>query len=264
MSKLKQEIEEHFSLLTLVVNEIESECSNLIQTILYAKQNSLHPFIITPQQLIIELIKTLPHLKNSISYPLPLVQNNAYKYFNLISIKYYLSSERIVFVISIPLVSQENYFLIPLPVKNSNQNAHVFILPSINYLVLSENRNMYSTFKDLTHCKPLESNKLICENNEPIFLSNSRQICEIMLLTNPKEIPKNCDVRITNSINEIWHKLSNNSSWIYITPKEIDVTLSCNNYPLTNFLLNNVGIITLKENCKLYTSSIIISSDPTV
>ncbi|KAJ8935657.1 hypothetical protein NQ314_012706 [Rhamnusium bicolor] len=128
----------------------------------------------------------------------------------------------------------------------------------------SENRNMYSTFKDLTHCKLLESNKLICENNKPIFLSNSRQICEIMPLTNPKEIPKNCDVRITNSINEIWHKLSNNSSWIYITPKEIDVTLSCTNYPLTSFLLNNVGIITLKENCKLYTSFIIISSDPTV
>lgn len=87
---------------------------------------------------------------------------------------------------------------------------------------------MYTTFKDLKQCQSLEANQLICEHNEPIFLSNSRQVCEVTLLITHNRIPQNCNVGITCSFNEICQIIYPNS-WIYVS-NEIKTTISCANH----------------------------------
>lgn len=50
--ELKQTLEEQFSLTTLMLNELEIEYTTIINSTLFAKSNSLHPFIMTPELLV--------------------------------------------------------------------------------------------------------------------------------------------------------------------------------------------------------------------
>ena len=62
--ELKQTLDNHFNLLTLLISELETEFTNIIDTILFAKSNVLHPFVITPVHIIKELSKTNTYLRS--------------------------------------------------------------------------------------------------------------------------------------------------------------------------------------------------------
>lgn len=265
--EMKQTIEEHFAFLMLFTNELQNEISTIINAILFAKSNSVHPFVISPQQLINELMKTLPYLPTSATYPLPLNIQNSHFLLELTKIQYYFSEERIIFILRLPLVSQNQYYLynlIPLPVYRQKFQSYLFILPSIKFLVLSENRNVYTTLNSLENCKNIDQSNIICDNNEPLYFTNYRPICETELLSVMSTIPENCDTRTLHTSTEMWHKLITPNSWIYVLPKATDITLSCESKKVTNLILNNTGILTLTANCKVYTSSVMLSSEPII
>ncbi|KAL3269175.1 hypothetical protein HHI36_008260, partial [Cryptolaemus montrouzieri] len=118
MLELKQLIEERFSLMTLVTSELNNEYTNLINAILFAKTNQLHPMVITPSQYLIELSKTLPNLPISTSYALPLKEENVLPLLSLVHINFHFSNNKIIFVINTPIISQvkfDLYKLIPIP-----------------------------------------------------------------------------------------------------------------------------------------------------
>lgn len=260
----KQRIEEHFSLLTLFISELQNEYSNLVNAILFAKSNNLHPLIITPEQLMQQLSMTLTHLPNSANYPLPLTLENAHKYLEIISIKYRFIDDKIIFVISIPLVNTVQYTvykLISLPVYHPGLDQLTFILPSINYLAISENRNIYTTLETLESCHPINDETLICENPSSLYFTHVRPICETELLNSISRLPSDCDVRIIHTTYEIWHKLTKPNSWIYVLPKSTDVTISCSPGTPVTIVLNNTGILTSNDNCRIYTGSTILISD---
>lgn len=262
--EMKQHLDEHFGSLSMFVSELENEISTLINAVLFAKSNSIHPIVISPHQLIDELTKTLPNLPESTSYPFTLTLQNSHSLLELAQIQYYFSDERIIFIMKFPLVSLNHYYLynlIPLPVYHEKIKAFVFILPPNKYLILSENRNLYTTINTLENCKNLDSSSLICEHNEPLYFTNSRPICETELITVITGIPRNCDTRIFHSRTETWHKLISENSWIYIFPKPTDVTLNCESQKTSHLILNNTGILTLNQNCKLYTSSTILTTE---
>ncbi|CAH0718929.1 unnamed protein product, partial [Brenthis ino] len=75
--KMKQDVDEHMSLLTLLTTEIENEISMIINAILFTKNNAVHPVIITPEQYGIELRKTVSYLPPQTKYPLDINEKNA-------------------------------------------------------------------------------------------------------------------------------------------------------------------------------------------
>lgn len=261
--ELKQSIEEQLSLIEIMVNQLETEFSAIINAILFAKSNILHPFVMTPIQLIKELRTTIPHLRGT-SFVLPLEDDFAYQLLEHISIHTYYKSKRIIFVISNPLVNLNVfplYHLIPLPILKGHGNM-IFILPTVEYLAISEDKSSYVILKSTDLCKP--ANKfLICPNPDPYFSSHIRPICETKILFHPTSIPKECDTRITSTPAEIWQKLKSSNSWIYVLPSQTDVTVTCSGSQSANFLLNGTGLISTKNNCKLYTSSTKLVSETT-
>lgn len=262
--ELKQTIGNHFSLINLMLNELETEYETIINSILFAKSNILHPFVMTPLQLIEELKKSLPYLNNAVSYTLPLEPNNAFKLSEYVNIKVYANNNRIIYVISNPLTSITKfnmYNLIPLPLTRNNNL--MFILPSFNYLALSEDKNIYTILKNRDACKPTSKNNLICKTTQPFFNTHIRPICEIKLLFPIDHIPFDCDARLVKSAGEIWHKLESSNSWLYVLPKITDVTLSCTSHPTINLMLNKTGLLTVDKNCKVITSSATLISDNT-
>lgn len=262
--ELKQTVEEHLSLLTLLISELEREYSGLIDAILLAKNNQLHPMLMSPRKLIGELLKTTSHLPPGTSYPLPVEYRSAYRFLDIINIQYFSTENRIVFIISVPLISQTNfllYNLIALPILSPN-NHYVFILPNFDYLAVSENRNVYTILKNTDTCISISEFDLICDLREPIFSVKAQTICEIeILLTNPKQIPIACDTRLMNTQLEIWHKLKRTNTWIFVLSKPTDVTLNCEHPEVKNLLLSHTGIISIGSDCKIYTSVTTISAE---
>lgn len=167
----------------------------------------------------------------------------------------------------IPLVSQNHYCLynlVPLPVYHAKLKSFLFILPTNKFLILSENRNQYTTLNSIENCKTLDSTGMICDHNEPLYFTNSRKICETELMSSVTGIPKNCDTRVFYSRTETWHKLVNDNCWIYVFAKSVEVTLNCELQKTIRLILNNTGIFSLNENCKLYTSSTILIAEPKI
>lgn len=219
--ELKQTLDEHLSLLTLIISEVNNELISLLDAILLTKTNQVHPLIITPREFLNELSNGLPHLPPSCSYVLPLEMKNLQELLSLTHVNHYSSENRLIFTLEIPLINDQKFNLfklIPLPTVNEEKH-HVFILPSLNYLALSEQKTTYTSLTNLDTCTTLSSKRIICSNSSPIYSSYTKSLCEVELILNPQPIPKSCDFRVINSIVETWEPIQKANFWLYVLPK---------------------------------------------
>lgn len=257
----KQGLDERFALTTLLCNELDREYSELINAILFAKSEQIHPSIITPKQFIVELQKTASHLPPSSGYPLSLDLENAHEILQLSTLSGFYMKEKLIFVINIPLVMDTKfdlYHLTPLPIHNGG-DAYLFIIPGNAYLALSQNRMQYNTLSNINDCKLISTGENLCKLSEPIFSLHTKPICETDLLS-AFRIPASCDTRISHLKSEIWHKLSNRNAWIYILPTPTHITINCKQRAPEDHLLIKTGILSLEPACKAYTSTTILTS----
>lgn len=157
-------------------------------------------------------------------------------------------------------MSFDLYNLIPLPIK-TNSNSHIFIIPSTSLIALSETKLQYTAMTDLGKCKKLSESLLICKLINPVFsVHNILPICETQILVDGNKIPESCDTRLSVFDKEIWHRLHNSNSSIYVSPNLIAVTLNCKNHKPFDVHVINTGILTLIPNCKGYTSTTVLST----
>lgn len=260
--QMKQQLEEHVTLLTLLVTEFKNELDSLINAVLFAKSNILHPVLITPAQFIDELRKSIPNLPQLTSYPLALEDQNAVELLSLINVKVHEANSIIIFAISIPLVTLTDYelfHLIPLPTKTPNNNS-IFILPNSKYLAISNNKALYTHLDEIDNCKSLSSNYHICPVSNPVISTHSKPNCETEILLNPSKIPYSCDTRLSKMPKETWYKLTYPNKWIYSLKQPIFITINCNGETPVDLKLNKLGTISLNQNCKAYTPSTILTT----
>lgn len=260
--ELKQVVDEHISFLTLIISEINNELISIIDATFLTRNNQIHPMVITPEQFLIELSKSLAHLPASASYALPIDREHAQELLTLTHISCHPSEDRIIFTLEIPLINQQRFNLfklIPLP-SQIEGNEHIFILPSANYLALSEHRTQYTTLSDLNACTTLSTKTLVCSTIPPIYSTYSKPTCETELVLHPTPIPKSCDIRTIQNIAETWEPLAKLNSWLFVLPKETSVTISCRESQPNDYSMNKIGIITLNQDCRLYSTTTILRS----
>lgn len=263
ITSVKIEITKYFEILSLLINEVQNQLNILIDTVLLARSNSIHPSVITPNQIINELSHTVSHLPDSLTYPFPLENKEAHKFLKIINIKTFSTNNQIGYLITIPLVNIEKYYLynlIPLPTLNPNTHNYQFILPSFQYLTISDKRDLYSPLENLNTCQELGELHAICYATNPLFYLNSRPICETQLIQHPVSLPESCELRILKTNIEIWHKLSSPNTWLYVLPENTNVNLACSPATAINIKLSKTGTLKITSQCKLRTTHTIITS----
>lgn len=82
--------------------------------------------------------------------------------------------------------------------------------------------------------------------------------CEINFIKNVNNT-ENCNIRTGKFTNEVWLKLRQQNSWVYIIPEEQKIFINCKNY-FENIALKDTGIIELGETCKIKTNNVEISA----
>lgn len=260
---MKQDIDEHMSLLILITTEVNNEISTIINAILFAKNNAIHPVIITPQQYGVELIKTLTYLPSQTKYPLDLNDKDIPELMSLTNLITYVTKEKLVFVIKTPLITQVSYDLynvLPVPIK-SKENTFLFVLPNFKYFLISNNKMHYTSLEDLNQCKILQNNKrYICKLESALYSVHTSKTCETELMYGNTKLPNECDTRVGFIKTEQWYKLHRSNHWLYVTPGKIIGTLNCKNNEPIDIELINSGIIKISDNCKLYTTNIMLQT----
>lgn len=260
----RQAIIDYISLLMQMTSELNQEFDNIISAILFAKQNNLHPSIISPRDLKHELSQI--KLNSDIQFPIPIHNyNNIYKYFSICELSAFYDNDILIFTIKIPLVHDQLYNiynLIPLPVRHNSSNLYSYIDTSYPYLLLSTTKTHYGRLRNLFACKKLSEEDYICEN-PTIHLTSERPVCETLLRSKLQDaIPKDCPTRTITADLEIWHPLSANS-WLFIMSHPTTASISCDksNSKIYDVELNSVGIFAMRQRCKCYTfSTVLVSS----
>lgn len=259
--ELNQAITENMGFLSELINELNEEFDVLISSILFARQNTIHPSIITPVNLQKELLKV--RLTTDAQFPISI--NNVYnihKYFSICDLSVVYDRENIIYAIKIPLVHEQIYNLynlIPLPTQLPDTNIYSYVDPSYPYLLLSTTKTHYCRLKNLSTCKKITEEDFLCSNSA-IHLTTERPVCETILRVNsPSKIPEDCPTRTIKANLELWHPLSTNS-WLFIVSKKTVASISCDksNTNIRDADLSGMGILTLKPKCKCYTFSTVL------
>lgn len=256
---LKQNTEDHITLLLIMFTELSREYSNLVNSILFAKQHTLHPSILTPNQIVRELSKTRKHLPTGTSYPVQLNKSNAYELLRLISLSVYYMDNKLIFVIYVPIAENTMftmYHLLPVPMSSSNNNTYIFLRPSSDYMAITVNKMIYSLLFNLNDCKIISNQTYVCLKTRPLYNTLGHGNCESELLQAHVGIPKSCDIRISSIENEIWYQLNEKNKWLYIVPNFTHITIDCAENGIHDLVLSGTGFFKLTTHCKAYTKSI--------
>lgn len=176
------------SLLVLITTEVNSGIATIVNEILFVKKKVLYAMIITPEQNVEKLKKTVSHLPTQTKYPMSLSIGEVLELLSLSNVISYYMNYEIVFLIKTPLITQINYelyYIMPLPIRNYD-NTFVFKLPKEKYFMISSNK-FKTYFVERKRCNKLSRN-YICRLNSP-FLVHGKPTCGTEFMFGNIKIP---------------------------------------------------------------------------
>lgn len=228
---------------------------DLVNSVLFSKTNTLHPSIVTPKQLYVDLVSNVKNLPRFKDFPVELNLDNINILMNLAEIVSYVVDNNLVFVVKIPLVNIEAYNLykvIPIPVPHNPKSPNSFALVTATkpFIGISENKKLYFTLDRISSCKIIIGHNYIC-NLVDTFSVVNHPICETEIITKALEtLPETCTTKFIYGTVDIWHELNNNK-WIYVESNNEKLTIECDR-KITDIIISGTGILTLNPGCTAF------------
>lgn len=232
---------------------------DLTNAIVLSSQNILHPNIISPAQLYQELANSDRHLPVDTGIPISLSLDNIHILLSISSVTCYYFKEKLVFILHIPLVTNDEFNLyhnlaLPTPHKAENPNSFSLILPSNSYTAISNDKSSFCNLDSLDKCKTVNSEFFLC--SIPMVLSTSgNPTCESELLTKTMSaIPVQCATKTIVGNLDIWKPLVNNQ-WIFVQSHSSKVTMDCGTSEIKEIIVFGTGVLHVPYRCTVYTKS---------
>lgn len=225
---------------------------DIVNSILFSKTNTLHPSVVTPKQLYVDLVNSVKDLPKFKNFPVELNLDNVNILMNLAEIISYVLNNNLVFVVKIPLVNIETYNLykvIPIPVPHDPKSPKSFALVTTTkpFIGISEDKKLYINFNNINSCKIVIGHNYICNPMDTFSVIN-HPICETEIITKAiQTLPEICVTKLIYGIVDIWHKLNNNK-WIYVESNNEKLTIDCN-HRINEIIISGTGILTLSPGC---------------
>lgn len=233
---------------------ISNILDTILNSILFAKANILHPYVITPTKLY-KLLSSDIKIKRTTEFPISLSLQNIHTIIDLAKLTSYYYNEKIVFIIQIPLINPIKFSLyknlaLPTPNEINNYKTYVLIHPSKLYLAVTDDRLNYAVLDSISDCKRVNKEYMVCPM-APILSTINNPICETKLLTEVTlALPEICDSKIIYGNINVWQKL-NDGRYIFVQSKPNKLTLKCDDN-INDYILQGTGILSLEKNCIAY------------
>ncbi|XP_047538689.1 uncharacterized protein LOC125072207, partial [Vanessa atalanta] len=246
-----------------ILNNLETSLLNLsfqiediTNSILFCNTNLLHPSIITPKHLYQELIDSYRHLPNGHELAVNLDISSIYTILSISKLVCYYLNHKIIFVLQIPLVSSQEFYLyhnIPLPIPHNLKKPDSFsmTIPDYKYTAVTKDKLYYSSFQSLEICKTVSVQNYICSIMN-VFSSSANPSCESELLSKVlTQLPKECKTEFLYGNLDIWKTLNNNR-WIFVQSIPTKLSIDCAKSQLAEIKIVGTGIVKLPNHCKAY------------
>lgn len=246
-----------------IINTIETclltlsfKVDDLLNSVLFTKSNVLHPAIITPNQLYVELINSVSRLPRYREFPIKIDLDTIHRIMIISELSCYCVDNKIIFVIKVPLVHHTEYYLyknIPLPVPHDTQNpnSYAMIIPTTDYIAISEDKTSFCTLSHLNLCKQIGTQLFICNKLNEYSSVDTSSRCELEIMTKAvTSLPKSCDFRFVYGNINIWEKLRDNK-WLFVQSGSNKLSIECNT-DLTELSISGTGVLNLPDNCIAY------------
>lgn len=225
---------------------------DLLNSILLIKSNTLHPSVLTPNQMYNDIVNNFKLLPKFRDFPVSIDISNIHILINIADLTCYYLNEKLMFIVKIPLVTLEQlniYKTVPLPIPHTegNLNSFAMILPSEQFVALSTDKLSYTYLKDLKDCKSILTNTYLCEITDVYAVLNNPS-CEIEIITKAlTTLPENCPVKVLLGDMDIWHKLNNNK-WVFVQSKPTKLSIECNQN-VSDLIISGTGVLNLPTDC---------------
>lgn len=248
----KSSIQEMFSVLQSCMLSLSYKLEDLINSVLFAKTNTLHPSILTPTELYFDLVNNVKHLPKYVEFPVSLELDNIHKLISLMEIVSYMLDDKLVFTLKIPLIYINKFDLyknIPVPVPHNVtfSKSYALVIPTSPYVALNQDKSKYITLNDLNNCKVIDHEVYICKQTDE-FSTQNYPICETEIITKILiSLPKQCKTKFLYGHVDIWQSLGNNK-WVFTQSEPTKLSIECNNEMLEHIIMGT-GILTLRPNC---------------
>ncbi|KAM3956405.1 uncharacterized protein ACR2FA_009626 [Aphomia sociella] len=244
-----------FSALESSLMTINFNLENIIDSILFGKQNIVHPPVLSPIELYDELSSNQNHIAQN--FPLPLHLDNilVHKFFDISDISSFINDTKLIFVVRIPLVlltEYNQYHLYALSTAHdiNNPSSFAMINPNAKYLAITDDKLTYSILDSVSEYKVISKNKHLCKLNN-ILSTITSPICEVTILTEyVNKIPDTCNYKVIIGDVSVWQKLNYNK-WIYVQSHITKLTINCDD-KINDYDIVGTGILTLSKNCKAF------------
>ncbi|KAF9421707.1 hypothetical protein HW555_002388, partial [Spodoptera exigua] len=249
-----EKINSMFNIIEGSLLSISNVLDTVLNSILFAKANILHPYVISPKKLYNELSNN-SQLKRTNEFPVSLTLQNIHTIIDLSKLTVYYYNNKLMFIIQVPLMSPIKFNLyknLPLPTpSDTNQYlTYVLIRPSKLFVAVTDDRLSYVLLDSISECKHVNSDYILCPSLSILSTINNPS-CESKLLTEVTlSLPEICDSKVIYGVINVWQKLNNNR-YIYVQSKPNKLTLKCNNN-ITDYILHGTGILSLENNCIAY------------
>lgn len=246
-----------------ILNNLESsilalsfQLEDLINACLFCSMNVLHPSIITPSQLFQELADNHRYLPNGLELGVSLDLSSMHSIMNISKLICYYLNYKVVFVLQIPLVTSQEFYLyhnIPLPVPHnvSKPDSFTLVIPGSKYTAITKDKIQYTNIDSLEVCKSVNSQNYICYVMNVLSV-NANPSCESELLSKViKNLPVQCKTEFLKGDLDIWKKLMNNK-WIFVQSHSVKLSIDCINSELVEENIHGIGVLTLPKYCVAY------------
>lgn len=250
----KTALEERISLLNIILMQYAFETENLVNIINMALQGSVHSSILDTNTLKNQLKDIKTQLPIGEGIPIDLDNSGISELLQLITTNIVYIENVLMFVIEIPLVNNYEFKLyknIPLPV-NIYDNDYVMIVPKSDYIAIDKSRLYYIELSEIqvSKCKQM-MNMLLCTYDQQ--LHHLDESCELTIFRKPGILPNLCNIKNVKFNFNIWHRLDNTNSWLYVTIRD-NIIIKCKNNPETIVVsINGTGILDLDNQCEANT-----------
>lgn len=255
---IKSTIHSTFSVLQSTMLSLSYKLEDVVNSILFAKTNTLHPSIVKPHDLYVDLVNNVKHLPKYTEFVVNLELDNINVLINLSDIITYIIDNELMFILKIPLVNINKYDLyknipIPVPHCDTNSESYALIIPTTAYVALNRDKSKYVTLNDISNCKNVNSDIYICKQlNE--FNVQDYPICETEILTKVlTTLPKQCKTNFLYGHTNIWQSLDNNR-WVFTHSEATKLIVECQTV-VKEFTISGTGILSLKPDCIGYSGS---------
>lgn len=253
----------------LLITSFKEKQMKFLEALSLGTKGGNSPIIIPPNVFYRELSAIRNALSGrAIDLPLTLSKETLPLFYQIASPRSSLRNNQLIIVLTIPLTDMEQYNLYKVTSFpfHMHDNIYQFIVPTHEYIAISRYSQRYVAFtnQELANCHstflPTNQSILTCMELKPIMdVSPSRDDCEITLLTKDL-ISQNCDIRVANVTSEIWIKIREHNSWIYVLPSNTMVRIDCLGSDIQNLLINGTGILSIHEDCNIKTDNILIQA----